>query len=153
MRHEQRLRLTGTLSVERHQLIQIDAAAGSAFCERCLAPVRFASRTNNGRVERRCPQSERGSKLRADYGISLEQYREMVAAANGLCEACGQRPYVRHGRVTLHVDHDHATGAVRGLLCQPCNLALGHLGDDLDRIERLAAYLRRVGQPESVRSE
>lgn len=67
------------------------------------------------------------------YGLSREEYDELIA---GGCSVCGS-----HER--LHVDHSHTTGAVRGILCSPCNVALGYLCDDPKRIEALAAYARR----------
>lgn len=41
------------------------------------------------------------------------------------------------------IDHDHVTGHVRGILCFHCNTGLGHFGDDLNRIETAADYIRR----------
>lgn len=57
------------------------------------------------------------------------------------CELDG-RP-LEQGKV--HLDHDHTTGAFRGWLCNRCNLALGHLGDDIKGLERALAYLKRCG--------
>lgn len=57
---------------------------------------------------------------------------------NGRCHAC-DRPAAEVGR--LHVDHDHATNEYRGLLCKPCNTALGLVEDDIERLCLLAAYL------------
>lgn len=56
------------------------------------------------------------------YGISLQEFEEMVKVQGGLCKICGEPPI--KGRA-LHVDHDHKTGKVRGLLCFRCNGALG----------------------------
>lgn len=67
------------------------------------------------------------------YGLDRETYDAMVAAG---CEACGS-----HDRI--HIDHDHINGAVRGALCSPCNVALGHMQDDPVRLEKLASYIRR----------
>jgi hypothetical protein len=73
------------------------------------------------------------------YGISAEQYAEMVARCKGRCEIC-EAPPTRQG---LCIDHDHTTGAVRGLLCGSCNQALGKLKDD-PRIMRAAlAYVEQ----------
>lgn len=62
--------------------------------------------------------------LRHRYGITLEQYDAAAQAQGGVCVLCGQ-PQVRD----LCVDHDHATGENRGLLCHRCNSGLGYLED------------------------
>lgn len=62
----------------------------------------------------------------------------MLEAQGGVCAIC-RRP---SDPAPLHVDHDHRTGAIRGLLCSPCNTAIGLLGDDPDRMMAAAAYLR-----------
>lgn len=66
----------------------------------------------------------------------------MLVNQNRRCAACLVE--VEDWQQKLSVDHDHLTGQVRGLLCQPCNLALGHLKDDPERILALADYLRRT---------
>ena len=75
--------------------------------------------------------------MRSKYGISLDDYNRMLAEQNGGCAVCGVEPTKRRH----HIDHDHETGAVRGLLCHQCNLALGCVSDDPDRLLALAAYL------------
>ena len=56
--------------------------------------------------------------------MTLEDYERMFDAQGGVCAICGKpRPEER----TLHVDHDHETGEIRGLLCFSCNNALGRL--------------------------
>jgi hypothetical protein len=62
----------------------------------------------------------------------------MLAAQGGGCAICERPP---RPDISLHVDHDHVSGAVRGLLCFRCNNALGDLGDDLQHLERAVAYL------------
>lgn len=71
----------------------------------------------------------RAWKLLNRYGITVEEYAEMLAGQGGHCAICPRTPE-ENGKL-LSVDHDHETGEVRGLLCQPCNLALGHLEDHL----------------------
>lgn len=78
--------------------------------------------------------------LRTLYGFSLQGYRDLLAAQGGKCAACGATEPGGRGR-RFHVDHDHATGVIRGLLCHPCNVGLGHFGDDVDRLMAAAAYL------------
>lgn len=82
-------------------------------------------------------------RLKAAYGISLAQYEEMLVAQDGRCKICGSDKADSRGR-SLHVDHDHLTGKVRGLLCNQCNHAIGLLQDSPERFERAASYLRGV---------
>lgn len=65
----------------------------------------------------------RAWKLKTRFGLDPEDYEEMLEKQDGRCAICGSLPDGQH----LSVDHNHETGDVRGLLCQPCNLALGHL--------------------------
>ena len=74
----------------------------------------------------------------AKYGITKEQYDEMFANQGGKCAVCGGQD--RRG--VLCVDHDHATGKVRGLLCNNCNATLGHAHDRPDILLGLAEYLK-----------
>lgn len=78
--------------------------------------------------------------LQREYGITLAEYQRMLLAQGGGCAICDCRPEnCPHGR--LHVDHDHDTGIVRGLLCHACNIAIGLFGDDTERLDRARAYL------------
>lgn len=81
--------------------------------------------------------------LRSNYDISLEQYEEMLSAQNGVCAICKQpESSLRRGTFkSLDVDHNHATGAVRGLLCSACNASLGLLREDPIRIQALLDYI------------
>lgn len=79
----------------------------------------------------------RAYELDRHYGITPEEYDAMLARQAGACGVCGCRP-----AGALHVDHDHESGAVRGLLCGSCNLGLGKLGDSIEALERALAYLR-----------
>lgn len=73
------------------------------------------------------------------YGITIAEYMELSEACEGMCESCGAKPDA------LAVDHDHETGEVRGMLCRGCNIALGHLGDDPNRISGLLGYILSRG--------
>ncbi len=86
-------------------------------------------------------------KRKKKYGITPEQYDELLALQRGVCAICGQpeRSKTRNGHVkALAVDHDHETGEVRGLLCDNCNRGLGHFKDDAERLAAAVAYLRKV---------
>lgn len=80
----------------------------------------------------------RRNYFKRTYGITLEEYDEMVAAQGGVCAICGGGPG-RYPR--LCVDHDHETGVIRGLLCNDCNRGIGLLGDNPTTVAAAAAYL------------
>ena len=81
----------------------------------------------------------RAGHLKRKFGISPEQYEEMLKAQRGGCAICGRVP---EAGKTFHVDHDHDTGAVRGLLCQPCNHALGLFQESSLVVDRARTYLQ-----------
>lgn len=77
------------------------------------------------------------------YGITKEQYLEVLEKQGVACAACG---YDATGSEhSLNVDHDHYTNEIRGLLCSGCNTAIGWLEDSPERAEKLAKYLRNNG--------
>ena len=79
--------------------------------------------------------------LRYTYGITQEQYEELLAKQGGGCAICGKTPE-EEGR-NLAVDHDHKTGEIFGILCTHCNKFLvGHLREPL-AFARAADYLRQ----------
>lgn len=91
------------------------------------------------------PQREfmrrRESYLRSHFGISHADYEQMLAKQGGVCAICGTDDPGRNSPY-FHVDHCHATNVVRGLLCNGCNLGLGHFKDDKDRLSSAIAYLK-----------
>src|SRR3954453_13858938 len=82
---------------------------------------------------------ERDAYLRRTFGISHAQYEELLSRQGGGCRICGKRP----GKISLHVDHDHVTGEIRGLLCVGCNNALGQFRDDPLLLVRAAQHAAR----------
>lgn len=85
----------------------------------------------------------RNYRLRTIYGMTPEQFEQMEAAQHNLCALCQQPPKGTSRRTKrLVVDHDHETGKVRGLLCQPCNRALGWF-ENPEWSQRAREYLDR----------
>lgn len=78
------------------------------------------------------------------YGITQEQYDEMLEAQGGGCAICGSPLPRNSGKSHLAVDHDHKTGRVRGLLCDPCNNGLARFDDDPEKLMKAAKYLSGV---------
>lgn len=91
---------------------------------------------------KRQPEKAKSSDLRKQYGIDLAEYREKEDAQGGVCAICGDPPGAR----ALAVDHCHATGVVRDLLCHQCNTAIGLAKESPARLLALAEYLRRWGK-------
>ncbi|HYD09164.1 MAG TPA: endonuclease VII domain-containing protein [Acidimicrobiales bacterium] len=83
-------------------------------------------------------RSDRRSYLKRKYGISLEDYDAMLEAQDGRCAICGRLP---RDDISLHVDHHHDSGRLRGLLCFPCNVTVGLIREDRDRLRSIADYL------------
>lgn len=84
----------------------------------------------------------RDYQLKKKFGISPEDYDQLLESQDGRCAIC-RRPDSRSRYKPFHVDHDHKTGKVRGLLCAGCNTGLGNLQDDPEVLLRAIAYLRR----------
>lgn len=80
---------------------------------------------------------QRKDRLRQLYGMTVEDWDALIINQLGCCAACGDQLMEQRSCV----DHDHVTGAVRGILCVFCNSADGMLKGDPDRALRLAAYL------------
>lgn len=94
---------------------------------------------------KRNPERVRNSVLKKLYGISLEQYDEMLARQNGVCAICQQPEWAkfRDGRIkALSVDHCHESGNVRGLLCVECNTLLAKAEDNIELLKSAIKYLR-----------
>lgn len=93
----------------------------------------------------RDPAKDKDQELRKLYGISLSDYEMILILQDGGCAICrATHAGRRNSGKWLHVDHDHETGQVRGLLCNTCNVALGAMRDDEKRLEAAAEYLRQT---------
>jgi hypothetical protein len=72
------------------------------------------------------------------YGLTLEDYKVILEAQNGVCAICSKVP-----EGNLHIDHNHTTKEVRGLLCGKCNRAIGLLNDDVSLFSKAITYLNK----------
>lgn len=87
---------------------------------------------------KRVAEIHRRAQLKLRYGITPEQYDELLEQQSCVCAICeGTNPSGHR----LAVDHDHITGAVRGLLCHACNAGVGKLRDDPGLLRAAATYL------------
>lgn len=89
----------------------------------------------------------RAAKLLRSYGITVEQYEKLADMQGGVCAICRRKDDQGH---LLAVDHCHDSGAVRGLLCHKCNVALGLFRDDPAALTAAAEYLRNPPAPGAI---
>ena len=85
-------------------------------------------------------EQRKSNHLKSKYGIDLKDYSLMLEAQGGACAICKSESPKRNSK-NFMVDHDHVTGAVRGLLCHPCNSAIGLLGDNISTLQNAINYL------------
>jgi hypothetical protein len=93
----------------------------SSQCKKCLQKIRRKRRAGLKQKDiEKFRKQHRRRNIKTMYGLTEEVYDNMVAAQNNCCAICGDK-FIK----TPHVDHDHETGKVRGLLCHHCNVSLG----------------------------
>lgn len=109
----------------------------SSWCRLCHKARNAQWRDDN---RQSLTASQRSSHLRHRYGLDRSAVDEMFAAQDGKCAICAE------SMIVTHVDHCHATGAVRSLLCPGCNLGLGHFTDNPEVLRRAAEYVERHAQ-------
>lgn len=97
---------------------------------------------------------QKSAQLLRRYGITLSEYDLLMTLQEEACAICKLPETARdpksHRCIALAVDHDHATGAIRGLLCSKCNRALGYLNDDINLLLAGVAYISRHMQRKPV---
>lgn len=76
------------------------------------------------------------------YGITIEQKKEMILKQNYKCLSCGTDLKLLKDK-KVHIDHDHTTNKIRGILCSNCNTALGLLNENFDNAIKLSEYIRK----------
>jgi len=124
-----------------------DKAANRLSCRRGheFTPenTKWQKGTKPGTLNRTCRTCMRRffrfRQLHSRYGLTIEEYDAMVRMQGGRCAICGTDKPGGHG-TWFCVDHDHATGRVRGLLCQPCNVKLAAV-EDPDFMAAATRYL------------
>jgi len=126
------------------------AARPKRTCAYCGLTIASTKRGGTRYCSKNCKQNALAARRRETspgymrrylYGVTPEQYAALLARQEGRCAICQtDQP---GGKGSWHVDHDHATGGVRGLLCSQCNLMLGHARDDPARLRAALEYLSR----------
>jgi hypothetical protein len=124
----------------------VNSSHSSGYSPRCKA----CDNLRRAALKKKCPERVQNERLKRYYGANLEQYNELLTVQGGKCAVCGKTPPGR-----MHMDHDHSTGKIRGLLCGTCNAKIGRCTEKW--ILAASEYLQRlhldpVSQPTRPRS-
>lgn len=101
--------------------------------------IREGSRIYYEENKEKALEATRRSYLQRNYGLTPEEFEQMIESQAGRCAICKSEDPGAQG--TFHVDHDHATGRVRALLCNRCNNGLGCFRDDPNLLLAAIGYL------------
>jgi hypothetical protein len=127
---------------KRTKAIMALAPAGTAWCAGCQS---FRDDVDFGKGATTCracsSAKSHATRIEKTYGITSDDYATLLKAQGGKCAICRARPKSKR----LAVDHDHRTGAVRGLLCSRCNHDL--LGSAWDSLAMAAALWHYMNTP------
>lgn len=97
---------------------------------------------NNGFNRSAGKLSKQKTRRQVRYGLSEKTYLDMLDKQDDRCAICAKR-FGEEKHNKPHVDHDHVSGEVRGLLCFVCNAALGAFKDNEDMLRKAAEYVKR----------
>jgi Recombination endonuclease VII len=127
---------------------KMSTSGHNKFCDSCQDDARAAraERKNANRrvsVDPSATMRNLGALLRQRYQMSVDEHLALVAAQQNLCAICHEppKPDGVKSASRLHIDHDHVTGKVRGLLCNHCNRGLGAFRDRPDLLRAAIGYL------------
>lgn len=118
-------------------------AAGRRYYEANRDLVNEKSRRRAAEHPELVSGQRRKNHLFQQYGMTVEDFELLLTTQDHACASC-RRCLDRSTReLTPHVDHDHTSGNVRGILCGPCNTGIGMLGDSIEGLRLALAYLER----------
>lgn len=120
---------------EQERRARIKAEGGDPYASQRAWNERNPGRHNELRRQAHDRQKAAKKWYLYRYGLTLEDLGRMRSEQEGCCACCGDEAQ------KLVVDHDHATGVVRALLCEPCNKGIGHFKDDPSRLLAAIRYL------------
>lgn len=121
-------------SVSMKRLYEEDRPVGMGFSRKYAT----AEEAKSAKVAQ-----NRARQLKCRYGITLDDYDRMLQEQDGKCALCPATEGNVGKGTALHVDHNHETGEVRGLLCSPCNRAIAQF-EDPDARFRMQMYIQRI---------
>lgn len=128
--------------IKLHSEFHKDRNAPSGLTYYCISCATAKTRAHHQRTKNieDYQRRKRNSYYKMTYGISLNDYEEILQAQRNQCAICGVA--LKSTGTHTHLDHDHHTGRIRGVLCTNCNRGLGHFKDNLSILEKAIEYLR-----------
>ena len=121
---------------------------GLKYCPRCDSMKEFAEfsssklRNKSDCLRGYCRKCWSDDTRFRRFRVSKDWYAATLLAQKNRCVCCGVHFCGLSRNTTPCIDHDHATGKARGILCPRCNSALGHCGDDINILVKLIEYLK-----------
>jgi hypothetical protein len=116
---------------------RVNKSGYRALCRQCDLAYRASRRiTHHSQIREYELKNHRKRRLQYQYGVTEEYIEQLRISQDNSCAIC-------KSEVTLVIDHCHDKGHVRGLLCSPCNLGLGHFRDDPERMSQAITYLKK----------
>lgn len=124
------MKICNICSEEKPEVDYYRRSSGSLYghCKACQNQM--VRKGNRGGKKSNTPEQNRRHHAKRQFGLTLEEYDEMLGQPCGIC-----------GGESQAVDHCHKTGKIRGPLCRHCNLMLGHAFDDPARLRSAIKYL------------
>lgn len=92
--------------------------------------------------EERYKPSWRRYHLKKNYGITPDEWNDMLIQQDGRCAICS-RDFSEINKKHIHVDHNHMTGAIRQMLCHKCNQGIGSFNEDVSLLRAAVQYIQR----------
>ena len=131
------------LTVKERQKLESEDTKYCGICKEVKPLFEFGVHAAGRKFSQaHCLECRRNGHLQETHGISLEDYDKLLEEQNNSCIICGTETPRGIGR--FHVDHNHKTDKIRGLLCNNCNLGLGYFSDNPKTLVAAANYLLKT---------
>lgn len=131
------------LELEKFPLSKWTKHGRGTYCNSCMRESYPKNKETNKIYNQNKSEKQRAYYLKIKFGISIEDYKNLLEKQNNKCAICGEKELSLYNKKikTLAVDHCHKTGKVRGLLCMKCNTAIGSLKENVEILDKAKTYL------------